>query len=266
MNGQQDAPVLEARGLSKRFGPVVATDDVDLDLAAGEFVAVIGDNGAGKSTLVKLLCGALQPDAGEILHRGETVRFQTPLDARLRGIETIYQDLALAPNLDVAGNLFMGREVVFHVPGLPKSLSLVNRRAMNRAAAQRLEELQVSVPSVSKIPVKLFSGGQRQAVAVARAASWATDVVFMDEPTAALGVRQTAAVLDVAKRLNERGLAVVLVTHNLPQVMEAAERIVVLRQGRKIADLRREEATEHLLVSLIVGFGQGDQERGPSEP
>ena len=266
MNGQPDGPVLEAKGLSKRFGPVVAADNVDLELRAGELLALIGDNGAGKSTLVKLLCGALQPDAGEILHHGQTVRFHTPLDARLSGIETIFQDLALAPNLDVAGNLFVGREEVYRIRWLPKILSPVNRKVMNRVAAQRIEELRVSVPSISKIPVERFSGGQRQAVAVARAASWATDVVFMDEPTAALGVAQSAAVLDLARRLTRRGLAVVLITHNLPQVMEAADRIVVLRQGRKIADLRREEATEHLLVSLIVGFGTGDQERPSSEP
>jgi simple sugar transport system ATP-binding protein len=245
-------PILESRGITKHFGGVVALNAIDLEIRAGELLALIGDNGAGKSTLVKILCGALQPDSGEILHRGEAVVFDGPLDARTRGIETVHQDLALVPALDVAANLYLGRERKYSLRLGP--LSILNQREMARGAAERLRDLAISLPRVSGFRVDRLSGGQRQAIAIARAAAWATDVLFMDEPTAALGIEQSKAVLALARRLVERGSAVVLITHTLPYVMEVADRVVVLRQGRKVGDLPRAEATPEGLVSRIVGF------------
>jgi ABC-type sugar transport system ATPase subunit len=250
------APVLEARGLCKRYGSVLAAQSIDLEIRPGELLALIGDNGAGKSTLINMLNGARRPDEGEIYHRGENITFESPLEARLRGIETVYQDLALAPRLDVAGNLYLGRELVYKLGFLPKNLSILNRRAMRRGAIERLRRLEITVADVSG-PLRHLSGGQRQAVAIARAAAWATDVLFMDEPTAALGVKQSHAVLTLARRLAEEGVAVVLITHTLPHVMEFADRVVVLRQGSKVADMPRAEATPEQLVSLIVGFDPG---------
>jgi ABC-type sugar transport system ATPase subunit len=253
-------PVLETRGLSKSFGAVVAVDSIDLEIYAGELLALIGDNGAGKSTLVKLLSGALRPDSGELILRGEKVSFSSPHEARMRGLETVYQDLALAQVLDVAGNLFLGRELVYRVPFLPRLLSPLNRRAMARRATERIQDLEIQLPAVSNHPVDRLSGGQRQAVAIARGAAWATEVLFMDEPTAALGGKQSTAVLTLARRLVTEGLAVVLITHTLPYVMEYADRIVVLRRGSKVADLPRAQATPEQLVSLIVGFDPASAE------
>jgi simple sugar transport system ATP-binding protein len=250
------APViLEARNLSKHYGGVAAADSIDLEIRHGEVLALIGDNGAGKSTLVKMLCGAVRPDSGEILHRGANVVFRSPHDARMRGIETVYQDLALVPFLDVVANVYLGRELLYRLPIW--SLSFLKRRAMAQGATERLRELQIDIPVVSGFPVANLSGGQRQAVAVVRAAAWATDVLFMDEPTAALGVRQSKAALRLARRLAETGVAVVLISHTLPYVMDFADRIVVLRHGRKVADLPRSEATPERLVALIVGFDPG---------
>jgi simple sugar transport system ATP-binding protein len=246
---------LEAKGISKHYGGVKALEHVDLEIRKGELLALIGDNGAGKSTLVSILCGAARPSAGQLFHRGEPVEFDGPLDARLRGIEAVYQDLALAPFLDVASNLYLGRELVRKWP--LGGLGMLNRRAMARETARRLDELGVSLPSVAGTPVRRLSGGQRQAVAVARAAAWASDVLFLDEPTASLGVQQSEAVLELCRRLVRREAAVVLITHTLPYVMDCADRIVVLRHGRKVADMPRSEATSEGLVSLIVGFDRG---------
>jgi ABC-type sugar transport system ATPase subunit len=232
----------------------VAADTIDLEINAGEVLALIGDNGAGKSTLVNMLSGALRPDAGELELRGEPVSFANPHEARMRGIEIVYQDLALSQVLDVAGNLFLGRELVYRSRFLPRSLCVLNRRAMANEATARLDGLGVNLPSVSRHLVDKLSGGQRQAVAIARGAAWATEVLFMDEPTAALGVKQSQAVLGVMKRLASQGLAIVLITHTLPYVMDYADRIVVLRRGKKVADLARQDATPELLVSLIVGL------------
>ena len=247
-----ETPVVECRGLTKRFGSIVAADSIDLEIRGGEVLALIGDNGAGKSTLVKMISGATHPDNGEILLQGEAVSFETPHDARMRGIETIWQDFALAPSLDVAANLYIGREIVYG--RLPRILGLLNRRAMARGAEERLRHLEISLPAISGVPTANLSGGQRQAVAVARAAAWATQALIMDEPTAALGVKQSQATLELAKSVASRGLAVVIITHNLPHVMEYADRIVVLRHGRKVADIAQSEATRERLVSLIVGF------------
>jgi fructose transport system ATP-binding protein len=247
-------PVLVARGLSKSYGAVIAADSIDIEINAGEVLALIGDNGAGKSTLVNMLSGALQPDEGELFLRGEPVSFTNPHEARMRGVEIVYQDLALSQILDVAGNMFLGRELVYNIPFLPRSLSVLNRRAMAREAAARLDGLGIPLPAVSRRLVDKLSGGQRQAVAIARGAAWATQVLFMDEPTAALGVRQSHAVLDVMRRLAGEGLGIVLITHTMPYVMDYADRIVVLRRGCKVAEVDRADATPELLVSLIVGF------------
>lgn len=254
--GVENGPLLEARRLTKRYGSVLAVESIDLDLFGGEVLALIGDNGAGKSTLVKLLSGALRPDEGEIRLRGEEVTFETPHEARLRGIETIHQDLAVDPALDVAGNVYLGRELVYSF--LPRPIAILRRGAMARGARERLEDLEIDLPAVTGAPVASLSGGQRQAVAIARAAAWATDVLFMDEPTAHLGVNQSRATLRLARQMAERGLAIVLITHTLPHVMEYADRIVVLRHGRSVADLPRAAATPEQLVSLIVGFDSGD--------
>jgi simple sugar transport system ATP-binding protein len=251
--------ILQAQGIEKHYGGVIALRGVDLEIRQGEVLALIGDNGAGKSTLVKSLCGAVQPDAGEILLRGRPIAFTSPLAARLHGIETVYQDLALAPFLDVAANLFLGRELVRRFP--IRRFGVLNRRAMAREAKDRLLDLEISVPAVSGIPTGRLSGGQRQAIAVARAAAWATEILFLDEPTAALGVKQSEAVLTIARRLAERGTGVVLITHTLPYVMEFADRVVVLRHGRKVADLPCRQATPEKLVSLIVGFNEEHQSR-----
>jgi simple sugar transport system ATP-binding protein len=244
--------VLEARGLTKSYGPVVAAESVDFALHAGEVLALVGDNGAGKSTLVKMLSGAVRPDSGEILHRGKKITLSTPHEARARGIETIYQDLALAPNRDIAANLYLGREVLYG--GILRPFGILNRRAMIRHARELLSELGITISSASGLPVGRLSGGQQQAVAVARAAAWAKDVLFMDEPTASLGVQQSKAVLALARSVAERGVAVVLITHILPHVMAIADRIVVLRHGHKVADFSGGSVTTEQLIALIVGF------------
>jgi ABC-type sugar transport system ATPase subunit len=249
-------PVLEARGLTKRYGAVLASNAVDLKIYPGEVTALIGDNGAGKSTLVKMLSGALEPDEGSLLLEGEPVAFHNPEDARMRGVEIVYQHLALSEILDIAGNMFVGREIVHKLPFWPKSLSVLNRRAMEKESAERLGELEIRVPKTSKHMVRELSGGQRQAVAVARGAAWATRVLLLDEPTAALGVQQSETVLKVVKRLAHKGLAVVLITHTLPFVMECADRVVVLRRGNLVGDLPIAAATPEHLVSLIVGFDE----------
>jgi fructose transport system ATP-binding protein len=247
--------VIQAVGLRKRYGSVTAVDDVDIEIRAGEITAVVGDNGAGKSTLMKMLCGAVRPDAGEISIGGERVVLRTPLVARDRGIETVFQDLALAPNRDVVANLFLGRETVRE--GMWKPLGVLDRRAMRKQAREQLAELAVNVPRLTGLPIAHLSGGQRQAVAVARAAFWARSAMLMDEPTAALGVREAAQVLKLARAIADRGLAVVVVSHILPHVMELADRIVVMRHGQKVAEITEDISSERL-VRLIVGIDAED--------
>jgi fructose transport system ATP-binding protein len=244
-------PVLEARGLVKRFGHVTALAGADFELYPGEILAVIGDNGAGKSTLIKLLSGALQPDEGEIRLDGELVHFRSPLDARRAGIETVYQDLAVAPALDIASNLFLGRELRRRGP-LGTVLRMVDKRAMRRQAAAALAELKVGVQSL-KVAVENLSGGQRQGVAVARAAAWGRRVVIMDEPTAALGVKETGQVLDLIKRVRERGLPVILISHDMPHVFELADRIHIMRLGRRAAVVTPQSHTMPDAVSIMTG-------------
>ena len=244
-------PVLAIRHAEKRFGAVHALKGVDLEAFRGEVLALLGDNGAGKSTLVKCISGVHALDKGEILLDGDTVSIHSPAAARRAGIETVYQDLALFDNLTPAQNFYCGREIAFPT-WLPQGLRLLNGRAMDREAAAVLERLKVRLPKFDA-PVALMSGGQRQAIAVARATVFARKVVILDEPTAALGVRESRKVLDLIAQLRAEGNAVILITHNMEHVIELADRAVVLRQGRKVGELKPTRANQQDLVSLIVG-------------
>jgi simple sugar transport system ATP-binding protein len=240
-------PVLEARRVTKHYGHVLALDEADFTAMAGEVVALIGDNGAGKSTLVKTLVGAIRPDSGEILVDGTAVQLTSPVDARRYGIEAVYQDLALAPDLDSAANLYLGREI-----SLLPVLHVLNRRAMRERAVAAFAELGIELPDVSA-PVGTLSGGQRQSVAVARAVAFASRIIFMDEPTAALGVVQRGRVLDVIRRVRDRGVSVVLVSHNMPEVLAVADRVEVLRMGRRVATYEAAQASVDELVGAMTG-------------
>jgi len=244
---ERGAVVVEGLGLRRTYGSIVAVDGVDISLRAGEITAIVGDNGAGKSTLVKMLCGAVTPTSGEVRVDGERVVLRSPLAARELGIETVFQDLALAPNRDVVENLFLGRERCKRGP-----LFILDRPAMRRSAHEQLASLAINLPRMTGIPIGQMSGGQRQAVSVARAAFWASRAMFMDEPTAALGVRESTNVLRLARSIADRGLAVVLISHILPHVTELADRVIVMRHGKKVAELTDEISSERL-VSLIVG-------------
>jgi fructose transport system ATP-binding protein len=244
-------PVLEATGLTKRYGQVTALDGADFELLDGEVLAVIGDNGAGKSTLIKALTGAIQPDSGEIRLDGKPVHFRTPIDARRNGIETVYQDLAVAPALDIASNLFLGRER--RRKGVLGSVfRMLDKPGMRRDAAKQMAELKIGLRSLTQ-PVENLSGGQRQGVSVARAAAWAQHVVIMDEPTAALGVKESGQVLDLIRRVRDRGLPVVLISHNMPQVFEIADRIHVQRLGRRVAVVKPNERSMSEVVAIMTG-------------
>ncbi len=243
--------ILEARGLVKRYGHVTALDGMDFSLRAGEVLAVIGDNGAGKSSLIKALSGALIPDAGEIRVDGATVHFRTPMDARRAGIETVYQELAVAPAMTIAENLFLGREL--RRPGvLGNVLRLLDHRRMRSESARYLGELEIGVRSMDQA-VSTLSGGQRQGVAVARSAAFARHVVIMDEPTAALGVKEGAGVLALIRKVRERGLGVVLISHNMPHVFEIADRIHVARLGRRVAVLNPRAIAMSDAVAVMTG-------------
>jgi fructose transport system ATP-binding protein len=243
--------VMEARGLVKRYGQVTALDGADFELLPGEVLAVIGDNGAGKSTLIKALAGAIVPDSGEILLDGKPVHFRTPLDARRHGIETVHQDLAVAPALDIASNLFLGREMRRKGP-LGTVFRMLDKPGMRRQAAQQMAELKIGLRSLTQA-VETLSGGQRQGVSVARAAAWARHVVIMDEPTAALGVKESGQVLDLIRRVRDRGLPVVLISHNMPHVFEIADRIHVQRLGRRVAVVRPDEFSMSEVVAIMTG-------------
>jgi simple sugar transport system ATP-binding protein len=250
-NLETDAPpILEARDIVKTYGHVNALQGANFAVYPGEVVALIGDNGAGKSTLTKVISGVIKPDSGELRFEGRPVEIGTPGAAQKLGIETVYQDLALAPDLDGAANVFMGRELVR--AGVLGKLGVLDKRAMRERAERAFVDLGVAVKDASAA-VAYLSGGQRQGVAVARAASWASKVIIMDEPTAALGVVQTANVLDVIRRVRDSGLAVVLISHNMPDVLAVADRIEVLRLGRRVARFRKEEATLESLVGAMTG-------------
>ncbi len=244
-------PVMTARGLVKRYGHVTAINGCDFDLYPGEVLAVVGDNGAGKSSLIKALTGALTPDAGTVTLDGKPVAFHSPLEARQQGIETVYQTLAVAPALDIASNLFLGREI--RREGLLGSLRLLDKKAMRSAARKELNALGIATIQDITQPVETLSGGQRQAVAVARAAMFGSKVVIMDEPTAALGVRETAQVLELIKRISGRGLPVVLISHDMPAVFEVADRIHVHRLGRRAGIVEPKNVSMSDVVSYITG-------------
>jgi simple sugar transport system ATP-binding protein len=241
-------PLLEARSLVKHYGSVLALDGASFTAYPGEVTALIGDNGAGKSTLVKILSGAARPDSGQILVDGQPVSMSSPLDARRHGIETVYQDLALAPDLDAAANLHLGRELYWFKP-----LHILNKPAMRRRAVEAFADLGVQLKDVTA-PVITLSGGQRQSVAVARAVAYASKIIFMDEPTAALGVVQRERVLDNIKKVRDRGIAVVLISHNMPEVLAVADRVEVLRMGRRVA---RFHVSDGVTVEQLVGAMTG---------
>jgi fructose transport system ATP-binding protein len=245
-------PVLQARGLVKRFGKVVAIDHADFDLLPGEILGVIGDNGAGKSTMIKILAGAVRPDAGEVLMDGRPVHFRSPLDARAAGIETVYQNLALSPALSVAENMFLGRER--RRPGpIGTFFRTLDRAGMRREARERLSALGLlTIQSVDQ-PVETLSGGQRQGIAVARATAFGSRVVIMDEPTAALGVKESRRVLELMLDVKKRGLPIVLISHNMPHVFEVADRIHIHRLGRRIAIIDPKDHSMSDAVAIMTG-------------
>jgi len=242
------SPFLTARNISKRFGALTALSGVDLDIYRGEVLALLGDNGAGKSTFIKILAGAHPASSGEIRIEDKPVSFASPQDAADLGIATIFQELALSENLSIAENVFLGRELITRVAGIP----FLKRSEMRKRVAGLLEELEAHIADPDA-PVGSLSGGQRQAVAICRALNLDARLVIMDEPTAALAVAETRKVLNVARRLAERGCAVVLISHNLVDVFEVADRMVVFRRGRKIAERSRDATTPEEMVSLITG-------------
>ncbi|WP_084962493.1 ATP-binding cassette domain-containing protein [Thermoactinospora rubra] len=250
-------PVLAARGLVKRYGHVTALDGADFELLPGEVLAVIGDNGAGKTTLIKALTGAIVPDEGEILLDGRPVSFRSPLEARRAGIETVYQELAVAPALDIASNLFLGRERR-RKGVLGSVLRMLDKPGMRAEAARHMQDLKIGIRSLTQ-PVENLSGGQRQGVAVARAAAWARHVVIMDEPTAALGVKESAQVLDLIRRVRDRGLPVVLISHNMPHVFEIADRIHIQRLGRRVAVVKPGDHAMSEVVAIMTGALRVDE-------
>jgi ABC-type sugar transport system ATPase subunit len=253
-------PILRVQGLSKHFGGVHAIENVSFDLERGEVLALAGDNGAGKSTLIKTISGVHTPNAGGIWLRGIPTTFATPREAREAGIETIYQDLALADNLDVGANVFLGRERMRRRFGL---LPALDRRSMRAEAAHVVETLDIAMPRLD-LPVRALSGGQRQAVAIGRAIFWNAEVLIMDEPTAALGVPEQRKVVALIRSLRAAGKAVIFISHNLGDIFAVADRILVLRRGQKAGERRAAETNDDEIVRLIIG--ESMQGRGESAP
>ena len=243
-------PLLEARDIVKSFGRVQALRGASLTVYPHEVVAMVGDNGAGKSTLVKTVVGVHPPDSGEIVFDGKPVIIHNPHEARVLGIETVFQDLALAAEIDPAANMFLGREIMR--PGVLGRLGFIDKQAMRSRSREAFTNLGVALQDTAA-PVATMSGGQRQGIAICRAVTWASKVVFMDEPTAALGVVQTRNVLDQIKRVRETGLSVVLISHNMPEVFEVADRIEVLRLGKRVARLKPSEVTMEDVVGAMTG-------------
>jgi fructose transport system ATP-binding protein len=255
--GNGVTPVLEGRGLVKRYGHVTALDGADFELYPGEILAVIGDNGAGKSTLIKALSGALIPDEGEILVDGTPVQFRGPLDARRHGIETVYQDLALATALDISENIFLGREIRRQGPA-GSLLRMLDKRRMRKEANAYMQDLKIGINSMGQA-VETLSGGQRQGVAVARSAAFARNVVIMDEPTAALGVKESHMVLDLIRQVRDRGLPVILISHNMPQVFEVADRVHIQRLGKRVAVIEPRNFKMSDAVAIMTGAMVGER-------
>ena len=256
--------VLETRGLTKHYGGVHALNDADFFLEPGEHIAVVGDNGAGKSTFVRNITGVEQPTAGRIVFYGEDVSFRSPLDARRAGIETVYQNLALADHLDVPANIFLGREDAYDsikIPGLPFSIPLgpfawMKAGSMREHATELLEKTGVKIPDLSE-SLAGMSGGQRQCVAIARATGWGEKLIIMDEPTAALGIQETTRVENIIRGLKEQGIPVIIISHNLRQVFNLVDRIWVFRQGRIVGNKKTSETEPNEIVSMITGLDQG---------
>jgi ABC-type sugar transport system ATPase subunit len=246
-----DPPILEAIGITKRFAGVVALDNVTIAFPRASVTAIVGDNGAGKTTLLNVLAGVHTSYDGEIRVEGTPTRFHSPAQSRAAGVETVYQDLALADVLDVTSNFFLGRELTYRI-GIGRFLRLVRRRTMRKQTRLALERLGIEVPSIYTA-VRNLSGGQRQGIALARAANWASRVALLDEPTAALGVRETANVERLIESLHTQGLTIILVTHRLDQVFRLADRIAVLRRGQLVGHLRTAETTSDEVVKLITG-------------
>ena len=242
-------PILQVKDLYKHFGGLVAVDHVSLDIHPGEVVGLLGDNGAGKSTLIKMISGAYKPDGGQILLDGAAVSFATPLEARRRGIETIYQDLALCENLDASANIFLGRERMRHQLGI---FRVLHRSYMLRESRQVLDQLDIRIPELRN-PIRQLSGGQRQAVSIARAVYWKASLMIMDEPTAALGVPEQLKVLELIRTLRNRGVPVILISHNMQDVFAIADRAIVMRRGSKAGEVRISDTNENEVVGLMVG-------------
>jgi ABC-type sugar transport system ATPase subunit len=243
-------PVLSIRNLTKRFGGLVAVNDLSWDIYPGEVVALLGDNGAGKSTLIKCVSGVYQADDGEIRFEGRLSHFARPMDARRQGIETIYQDLALANNLDVSANIFLGREVKKRYFG--RLIPTLDEQMMLRESRAALESLAIQFPSLTQ-PIESLSGGQRQAVAIARAVYWDARLMIMDEPTNNLGVPEQHKVLELIRKLRDQGVPVILITHTLPDVFAVSDRVMVMRRGRKVTEKRTAETHTQELVQYMVG-------------
>lgn len=242
--------LLSAKNLTKRFGGLTAVNDVSLDVFPGEVIGLVGDNGAGKSTFIKMVSGVYQPNDGEIVFQGKSVTFAGPREARDLGIETIYQDLALAENLDAASNIFLGREIKRqYLGGLVKTL---DRGKMREESIQILDRLDIRIPSLGQ-QIRNLSGGQRQAVAIARTIYWNARLVIMDEPTAALGVAEQRKVLRLVRTLSDQSVPVILISHNMQDVFAVSDRIVVMRRGRKVGELIAAKTTPDEVVSLMVG-------------
>ncbi|MEZ5536064.1 MAG: ATP-binding cassette domain-containing protein [Thiolinea sp.] len=250
-------PILTGRGLVKRYGRVTALDHADFDLYPGEILAVIGDNGAGKSSLIKAVSGATVPDEGEVRLEGKVVNFQSPIDAREAGIETVYQNLALSPALSIADNMFMGRELR-REGFLGKYFRMLDRPKMERFAREKLSELGLLTIQNINQTVETLSGGQRQGVAVARAAAFGSKVIILDEPTAALGVKESRKVLELIRDVSSRGIPIVLISHNMPHVFEVADRIHIHRLGRRLCVIDPNEYTMSDAVAFMTGAKEPD--------
>jgi simple sugar transport system ATP-binding protein len=251
---ETQSPTLQVSGLTKRFGGLTAVDNVSMEIRPGEVVGLVGDNGAGKSTLIKMISGVYRPDGGQVLLEGQETNFATPLEARQRGIETIYQDLALCENLDATVNIFLGREPMRRALGLFKT---VDRPHMLVESQHVLDQLDIHIPNLRR-PIKEMSGGQRQAVAIARAVYWNARLMIMDEPTAALAVPEQRKVHELVRTLRDRNVPVIIISHNLQDIFAVADRIVVMRRARKVADRLASELSSDDVVSLMVGATRGD--------
>jgi fructose transport system ATP-binding protein len=246
--------VMQAKNISKRYGQVTALDGADFELLEGEILAVIGDNGAGKSSLIKVLSGATIPDSGEIMLDGKAVHFRSPIDARKQGIETVYQDLAVAPAMTIAENLFLGREILR--PGfLSQFFRLIDKKKMLQEANRHMQDLKIGIRSMQQ-SVETLSGGQRQGVAVARSAAFARHVIILDEPTAALGVKEGNMVLELIRNIRDKGLPVIIISHNMPHVFEIADRIHIQRLGRRAGVIDPKKVSMSDTVAVMTGAKQ----------